>query len=439
TPDDTAGPEDTIVVTLDPAPAITSLSFTGAYPTTFAQLQTELKEDDNFSLVIDTDKPVDQVEIVDFGAGSAAKAATISVGPTVPGVPFNVQITAADRGATVQALPARIRVRDASTGAFSTERDTNFGGGTVDGVDLVNLNTLTSSGTITANLPAGQGAVKLGDALNIDLTASDFSDFLITSPTSDFSFPSPTTFEANKVLTLIFAPATLNESNNNINMRLRRFANGSEVNITELVLVQDAIPNVSALLPGAVPRLISAPAPGQNHVITLSSNQLVSTTITPSMDPAANRGTFTAGFVDTGNGMDFTATLQVPDADNPGDDSSNAWINIQVTNRAGRVATSLVAGATYIVGGLATRDISIPAISATAPLGVTISQYAKVQAGVWEISQVQSVKAAVQGDTAPLTDGFTVDLDDTTLRLLDSSIINGNTGLEVLNDFEETP
>jgi hypothetical protein len=155
TPEDADGAVDTVEVTLAAPPSITVLRFTGSYPTGPGGLQTELKDGDSFTVLVEADKSFDRVELLDTGAANPA------VNVVASGISASVTMSAADRGDTAQALPAQVRVRDAVTGAWSATRYTNQAGGTADGVDLVTLNDLRPGGSyVSVVYPGVQQAIK---------------------------------------------------------------------------------------------------------------------------------------------------------------------------------------------------------------------------------------------------------------------------------------
>ena len=219
TPDGADGAVDNVAITLDLPPTITALAFTGSYP----GAQTELKAGDTFQIQVTADGAFDRVEILDHEACSAA----VIVVPS--GLTATVTATIANRGNTAVSRYARVRVRDSVTLAYGPTRDTNTGGGTTNGVDLVVLNNLYPSGSISGVVyPISQSALKAVEGATVNHTAVNYDSIAYDDPlvTDQISVANPSTFEASKSVTAL-GLAIFNNSSANFRYTMTRNANAA--------------------------------------------------------------------------------------------------------------------------------------------------------------------------------------------------------------------
>lgn len=424
--DGNSAAEDSIAITVDLPPVIQALSFGGGYPGS----QTELKENDSFQVSGVTSKAIDLVEIQDYEAGQFA---SIGVAPTTN---FSVALTVADRGNIAVARPARVRVRDAVTGAFSTLRDTNQGGGTVDGVDLIVLNNIVPNiafGVIT--YPGSQLALKNSENATIGFSSADLDTVLFDSPNGDLSITNPTLDEATKTVTRI--AGLYNISTNNLRATANRLANDATTVVQLIVNVAHVAPLIT--INPATARVRSGVSPGADTTITISADQQLLSA--PSVDPAASRGIFQGGgFV--GGPTNWTRALRVTDAENPTDDSVNAWLNLLATNLAGIVTSIITTGPTYIVGGFTPRTINYAAFTANSSESFPLTSEAKLQAGAFSNGNSAVVQPFGTADTTDVgKEGWcapTAASGSVSMRMLHSPSVGANSGGLTLTLVEET-
>jgi hypothetical protein len=375
-PDGNSAAKDTVSVSYSAPPVVTALSFSGGYPGT----QTEVKAGDVFTVAGTTDKNVDAIQVENSGAGAGQ---TIVLG--APGTSFSESITIADRGDSTQALAARVRARDATTGAWSAYRATDELGGTTDGVDLVNCNDLyptvdgIAKGGATGHdwsptYPASQSALKGSESADVTAVVTDYNTIAYSDPTAaELSIPSPTSYSASKTLTR--AGGTYNISTDNYQIAATRSANAATTTVSGNV----AIAAVAATLQvaEATARVRSGAGSGANTTITVTANQQLYAA--PTLTPAANRGSFAGAF--GGGPTSWTNSLLVPDADNPANGSSNTWAAISGTNRAGIVTSAITGDDAYVVGGFTARTINFAAFTAESTETFPLTTEAKLSAG----------------------------------------------------------
>lgn len=422
TADGVAGAVDTVDLTLDAPPELLTLSFTGAYPGS----QTELKAGDTFQLTGTTDINADAVEIQDVGA------CIQSLETFVAGTTFTVTGTIADRGTTLQALPATVRARSATTGAFGTARTTDELGGTTDAVDLVNLNNLFPTVTITGiNYPATQQALKGSETATVAVTTSDLDTITYTSPTSELQITNPTTDEPNKTVQRI--AGGYNITTDNFRAEANRAANDATTIETAVVNIADTPASIDVVLPAA--RLVSGGNDGttiQSHLITIQSDQEL---LSVDMDEDTGGGTFTGSW--SGGPLNWTRTIQVHDDDAKG---TYTWQNLVATNLAGIVTSSIATGATYDLGGFVARSLTFGPFLTTTNMDVEVVDFSKLQAGIFTSTNQPALKQSI-GTSPPVVNGYTINntgLKPTTVIWLDTAAASVNsTGTAQITDVEE--
>lgn len=391
TGDGVEGDSDTTTVTLDLPPVITALSFTGGYPGS----QTELKAGDTFQLAGTTDKAIDLVEIQNYEALQFA-----SIGAS--GTSFLVTGTIADRGDAAVLRPGRVRVRDASTGAFSATRDTNEGGGSTDGVHVVLCSDLRPSvGFGAVTYPGTQQALKGTETATVINTVSFYDTVLYDSPTAELLVTNPTTVESPKTVQRI--AGGYNVTTGNLRVTANRAANDATTISSVVVRIANSPVVITVSTPAA--RLRSGGNDGtsiQSHTITIQGNQQLLGA--PSMDPGTgSAGTFTGSW--SGGGTTWTRPLQVHDDDDKG---SKSWQNLVATNLAGIVTNTITTGSTYTLGGFVARSLTFPAFLQATTLNVAVVTYTKLSAGIFTATNQPAQLNPVQGNQDDITDTYTI-------------------------------
>jgi len=424
TGDDEDGAIDTTVVTVEAPPVLTSLRFTGGYPGT----QTELKAGDTFQVTGTTDVPIGAVEILDFGALVG------SVETAVLGTTFTVTGTVADRGTTVQHLPARVRVANLG-GAYGPTRDTNLLGGTVDGVDLVAVNNRYPTVTWGApTYPGAQGALKASESATVGLTTDEASSAVFDSPTGELSIINPTVLEPVKTVQRI--AGTYNVSTPNLRATVTRGANGAQAVGTTVVGIADTPASVTVTVPAA--RLQSGGYDGTTapvHPITVTSTQQLLGA--PSLTAAPTAGTFVGSW--TGGPTVWQRGLQVTDAHPKG---TYAWQAVSATNLAGLTTTVITGDDQYVLGGFVARSVTFAPFATTAQMVVPVGDFGKLTAGIFTATNQIATKQPI-GTSPPVTNGYTIDatgVSPTEIQWLDTTAATTNaTGTAQLLDIEEVP
>lgn len=412
TPNGEVGATDSCTVTVDQPPEILTLQFTGGYPGT----QTELKAGDTFQITGTTDKDADAIEVLDHGA-CVNGLEVIAVGQS-----FTITGTIADRGFVTQYLPARVRARDAVTGALGPTRDTNHDGGNVDGQDVVGLNNTYPTvawGAIT--YPATQGALKGSEQATAALSAANLDTIAFDSPGAQLSIQNASLVEPSKTVTRI--GGTYNITTPNLRATANRAANDATTVAQTVVKIAAVAASLQASTPAA--RLRSGGNDGtaaQNHTITVQSDQQLQTF---SMDADAGGGTFLGSWA--GGPTTFTRSLQVHDDDAKG---SYAWQNVSATNLAGIVTNALASGGGYVLGGFVARSLTFAAFATQTSMNVSVVDFSKLQAGVFTATNQPALKQPI-GTPPSVTNGYTIDatgVKPTQVIWLDSAAAASNSG-----------
>jgi hypothetical protein len=423
TPDDTDGPHDTIHIALDLPPDILTLSFTGSYPGS----QTELKSGDTFSITGTTSVPAVGVEILDYEACSNS-VLTFSSNTT-----FTVSGIIANRGNTTITRPARLKARNAA-GAYGATRDTNTGGGSTDGVDVVKCNNLHPTVTFgTVTYPSSQTALKDSETATIVVTTANLDTIAYTSPNSQLSITNPSTIESPKTVQRI--AGNYNVSTSNLRAEAVRTANDAHTVSTTVIRIAHVAASISVSEPYTRLRLGN---PNADYTITITSDQELPSAPTLDSDTSPNSGVL-QGTAWVGGLLTYTRTLRVSNTSVPG---TYSWLNLSATNRSGIATTSITGDASYVLGGSVARSVTFPPFSQTTSLDVPITNYSKLQAGIFTATNQQSTRNATLGNHSNIANTYTIealDTNPTTVFWNDKNMADTNsTGTAQLLSIEET-
>ena len=405
------GAYHSISITQDSPPQITSAYFYGGYPSIPAGgNQTELKAGDTFNFHVDTDVPIVSIEIDNFGAFNAS---TTSV---TAGTSHNLTSRViADRGTSVQALGARVRVQKAN-GSYSAWFLTTSQGST-DAQYTVKLNNLYPSisiGSIT--YPNSQQALKDSEQATVSNTVSNFDLISYTSPNSDLSITSSTSYQISKTVTR--SAGNYNISTNNFRITATRNANNAvTINSSTVVKIAHAAPTLTVSVPAA--RLRTGGNDGTStpsYTITITATQeLISA---PTLSIPSGGGTWLGGGF-SGSGTTWTRSIQISDSLTK---TTYTWGAISATNLAGKVVTSITTGPTYVIGGFLSRIVSLAAFANEVNINTSVSDYSKMTIS-WVIKVLPN-KRAVGTTATPDPDSWAINslgVNPTIVRILDTA------------------
>jgi hypothetical protein len=399
------GAHHTISIAQDIAPQVLGAYFYGTYPGS----QTELKAGDTFNFHVDTDVPITSIEIDNFGAFNAS---TTSV---TAGTSHNLTSRViADRGTTVQALGAKVRVQKAN-GSYSDWFLTTSQGST-DAQYTVKLNNLYPSVSVsTITYPGSQQALKDSEQATVSNTVTNYDVISYTSPNSDLTITNSSSYETPKTVTR--SAGNYNISTNNFRITATRNANNAvTTNSSTVVKIAHTAPTLTVSVPAA--RLRTGGNDGtsaQSYTVTITATQQLLSA--PTLSVPAGGGTL-GSF--GGSTTTWTATLS-----NINDDlikQTYTWGAISATNLAGQVVTTITTGPTYVIGGFLSRTVSLAAFANEVNINTSVLDYSKMTLS-WVIKSLPNRRAV--GTTAtPDPDSWTINslsVNPTIVRILDTA------------------
>jgi len=399
------GATDSAIITIEAAPVIDSIVFSGAYSQGIGQ--TEHAAGQTLSLTITSSTPFVEYEIIGDGTTAiAASSATFAAATSK-----TVSVTVANHGNTPTAYPAKARIRNAN-GTWSAITASNAIA-SVDGVNTISLdNSQPSISFSSISYPATQSALKDSESSTVNVVETNLDTVSYTSPNSELSISNPTTL-GNKTVTRI--AGNYNISTNNLQVVATKTSNATTGTFSTVVFIADAAPTLAITTPAA--RLRSGVS-AQNHTITMTASQRVTS---PAL--TASVGTFTGSWATANSGLTWTKTLQIADGDTKG---TATFSGLSITNLAGKVVSTITSGDSYVVEGFVARTLSMPATPnreltigtlVVTPSLVRVINFSKGGAGV---------PMSYQGSTADGVDKFTITDTNTKLYNCDAANAGSN-------------
>lgn len=399
----------TITVSSDTVPTIDYAHFVNGYPGS----QTELKENDNFDIRVRSDINFVSIEVEDSGACKSQIVSSLDTNDyTFTGI-------IADRGTSTQDMPARVRV-EKSTGTWSDWVYTNDDGST-DGTHTVKLNNLypsvESMNQSSITYPGSQEAIKDNESVTIHSTCSDYDTISYSSPTGELSIPNTSTYVEDKANVQRIS-GDYNITTDNYQITATRSANDATTTEGLCVYIAHVDPEITMSHSSYLRSGGNDGTSSQEHTITLNSNQKLISAPTVD-DPPANEGTWIGSWVDSGDSLSFTRTLQVHDDDVKG---SYSWGTLSATNLANKEVTSYTGSSTYTLRGFVSRDISLDAFANEASMNVEAVTYANVVM-TWNVKSLPYKRDVGTTDTpdAGAWCLHTLNTNPTTIRILDTA------------------
>lgn len=339
------GKDEAIVTLAGPGPKVLDIKF-GAYP----GIQTEIKSSDVIEVTITTEPEAVSVTVLSGGAAGSTKTF-----PAVAGVATGTITIGGGNGALGVTAQAKNALGTLGSPFTSTET-------------VVLNQTHPSISAIVVGYPAGQGAFDAGQSGTISATVTNFDTITYTS--ADLSIDQSTTYSATKAVQNTRSGYV--GTGTNVGITAYRAANGATTTMNGLARIATVPPKATISIVGSPARLVSSPT-GQDYEVRISPDQLLSTV--PSLD--ASHGTWVGAW--TLSGSYYKRTLRIGDSTPRG---VGTFSNLQLTGLSGIVGTEIVAGSSYVVGGMTTRNITFPAFARVAPLGAAVGLPAKTSAQV---------------------------------------------------------
>ena len=344
------GATDTATVTIEAAPVISGLEFSGAYSQGVGQ--TEHAAGQTLDLTITSPTLFDAVEVI-YTNGLTATTA-IAVTEIADTLAHTLEVTVADQGSygtgAPLILPAKVRIRNLNGTWSNVFSSSDFGG--TNGTHILALNNtrpVVTAGVIT--YPASQFALKGTEQATVAATYTNVDSVLWTSA-SQLTVNDPTVM-GNVVVNRLAGGYNIDTTN--LTATAQRVANATTSTTNVVVWIADTNPVITKTLPTA--RLRSGVV-AQNHVITLGSDQrLISIAMGAGTITGDAAGTFSGSWATANNGLTNTRTLVVADSDPKG---TATFTGLSAINLAGKEVTTVTTNLDYVLGGFVTRTVTFP-------------------------------------------------------------------------------
>lgn len=341
-------------------------------------VQTEVKSGDVVQVSGRAANSATYVEIIAGGAAGSLSALTLGAADSFGTgfKSFSGQFTVG-AGTGAQTVTARARNALGTYGSNFTSTNT------------VTLNqTYPTIGARTITYPGGQSGLKASESATIASTVTNFDT--ITYSGTNLTVTAPTTYAASKTVTR--SGGTYVFGTNNYTITATKASNNATSTASSAVTIADAAPT-AAISWSPTGRMLSSPL-GTNYTVTITANQQLLSA--PSL--VASSGTWQGSW--SGSGTTWTRVLRILDTDPKG---AQTFSSLSLTNLANVAGSTITAGASYTVGGFATRTITFPAFAQYAAIGTNIVDITKVTA-----AYTGSTVLTRYTDTGEHFQGFTI-------------------------------
>ena len=340
-------------------PVVTDAFLSGGYPAG----QTELKEDDSFSLQVEGSEAFTAIEVAEYGAAKAAQY------PVAEAVSATINITIADKGNTPTAKGVRLRIVNAN-GTKSDWYSTELHGNT-DGVNTVILNNTKPIINIQEIVyPENQLALKNDEGATVNHSISNYDSVLYASENAELNIAEPNSFAASKAVSRISGDYNVNQSN--LIITASRAANGAST--TKSVVIKIAHLAASISFEGNEKRLVSGGnnnTEAQSHLLSIKADQILIGLPQISVEEGLLQGQMQQ----VGNSNDYQQSILIHDNDEKG--IQLAQLN-QAVNLAGIVTSSFNNPSQYEIGGFVQRLLTFQEFSNETPIGTAVSEVSKI-------------------------------------------------------------
>ncbi|MEQ8624483.1 MAG: hypothetical protein RJQ00_06495 [Vicingaceae bacterium] len=349
------------MITTEANPVVTNAFLAGDYPNG----QTELKENDAFSLQVEGSEQFVKVEVDNYGA---AKGKSYSMAASTSA---SIDLIIANKGNSSTSLGVKLRIEN-SNGTKSDWFITDSGGA-IDGLNTVVLNNTKPSISIQELLyPENQFALKNEEKAIVKHEISNYDSVSYSSENGQLNISEPNLFSSTKEVRR--NAGEYNISIHNLKITANRSANGSSIEANMVV----QIANKPAILSfnGNERRLVSGGNNGtavQRHQLSIQSDQKMIGVPQLSVE----QGTLEKAATQLGDSNNYEQTIVIHDNDLKGIHQAQL---IKATNLAGIETTAFEQNARYTLGGFVRRILSFQEFSNEAALGTQISDAQKLVA-----------------------------------------------------------
>ncbi len=391
-------------------PAFSALTM-GAYP----GAQTAVKSGDTLTVSGTVANTATYAEII--AGGVAASLTVLTVGATdSAGAGFKTVTGSFTVGAGTGNQTITVRGRN-SLGTYGA----NFASTNSRLMDQ----TFPTIGARTITYPGAQQGLKSTESATITSTVTNFDTISYTG--TNISIASPSTYNSSKTVTR--TGGTYSFGTNNYTITATRAANAAVTTASSAVTIADTA--ATAAITYAPTGRMASSAAGVDYVVTITANQRLLSA--PTL--VASSGTWQGGAW-AGSGTTWTRTLRIVDADPKG---AQTFGTLSLTNLASVASSTITSGASYTVGGFATRTITFAAFERYHAIGTTVVDITKVTS-----SYTGSSSLTRRTDTADTFQSFTIvdasgNYDPTGgyLFISDAAFAGSNTGGTLQLDIAE--
>lgn len=341
--------------------------------------QTEVKSGDVVQVSGIVPNAATYVEVIAGGAASALSAQTLGANDSAaPGYKNFSGTFTVGSGTGSQTIQARAR------NVLGT-----FGANAVSTNSVVLNQTYPTIGARTITYPVGQSALKGAESASVSATVTNADTVSYTA--NNLSVDSPSTYAPTKTVTRTGGGYII--GTNNYTITATKASNNATSTASSAISIADTAPTASISIVGNPPRLQATTA-GNDYTVRITPNQ----TLNAAPTLTASSGTWQGSWVN--NAGVWSRVLRINDSSPKG---AQTFSNLQLTNLANVVGTTITSGGTYAVGGFPTRTITFPAFARYAPIGTSVTDISKVTA-----SYTGATTLTRYSDTGDHFQGFTI-------------------------------
>ena len=261
---------------------------------------------------------------------------------------------------------------------------------------------------------SGRNAARTNETVNVDATVTDFSSIVYSSSVA--TIPNTTTYAKVKTITITSAGYSYS---NDYTIVANKASNGTSTTFNTVVKVAAIAPTASITINGNPARLVSSPV-GIDYEVRVMPNQQLKQAPTLNASIGSWQGTwsYTGGY--------WKRNLRIADADARG---NGVFSGLDMINEADVNGSTITSGSNYVVGGWTTRIITFPKFSRVAPLGVNVSNPAKLSCQIvgGNVLTLFSDNTVRQNGFYPANADATYNANGAFIGLSDSAFAGANT------------
>ena len=291
--------------------------------------------------------------------------------------------------------------------------------------------------------PGSQEALKDVETCDITVTHTNIAagdTYLYDdNSTGELTIPSTTTYVATK-LAVTRLSGNYRESGTNYRLTATRTTKNG-LSATKNVVVK--IAHVSSVITvakntgGTALDRMGSGSGSKDHTVWLNSDQAVLSTAVPVLTQDAGDTAIWQGAWANSGVLQHTRDLRVLDADiNAGGQANNnfTWVSCSVTNRAGKVTTTITTNTTYSMGGFTSRTINMGPITGGDP---PYTHTGDLSVPIVDTSKTTVVNISKGGTPAQTYEGNVTEHNDADSSLNNFWTTVASLGSESFDDFTQ--